>query len=209
MAKIYYAVKKGWTRGIYQYESDFLRQIKNFKNPYYKICKTYEEAEEFIHNNRKDNYISTHTEPNEVKAFVDGSYNYKKNIYGSGIVMFVDNHKYTRSITGCCTEWEELKNIAGELKAAMWAIKKAISLGKTKITLYYDFVGIEKFAREKNHPNANIRKYQKVIEDSQKHIDIHFVYIKCHSGNRYNTEADKLAKLASAIPRIKEGVKNK
>ena len=90
--------------------------------------------------------------------------------------------------------------ILGEILGAMAAIKKSIELGLDCINIYYDYMGIEMWAKGLWKCNKQGTKdYQDFIKENQSKIKINFIKIKGHSGVEGNEEADMLAKKAVGI----------
>ena len=89
----------------------------------------------------------------------------------------------------------------GELKGFIKKIeKKAVELKMDKITIFYDYQGIESWANGDWKTNNNLTKnYKKFIDEIKSQIDINFVKVKGHSNDTYNDMADELAKEALRI----------
>jgi ribonuclease HI len=136
-----------------------------------------------------------------IKAYVDGSFNAYKNIYGSGVVLLL--HEGAKPIElsskGNTPGFVEMRNIGGELWAtivALQACKSTIGVELIElITIYHDYIGIEKFATGEWHPKApGARLYQAAVSSYLIEMPIKFRKVKAHSGDYYNNIADRLAK---------------
>ena len=80
------------------------------------------------------------------------------------------------------------------------AIESAIANGYQHISVYYDYMGIEKWANgswQANKPGT--KAYAAKIKEYKNHITIHFCKVLAHSSNTYNDMADALAKKAVGI----------
>ena len=89
----------------------------------------------------------------------------------------------------------ELRNVAAELEGVKEAIKWAIAYTKTRIKIYYDYEGIEKWADGSWRAKKDItRQYVTFIREKRVLITIEFCKVPAHSGIEYNELADKLAK---------------
>lgn len=205
----YFAVKKGYTTGIFTSYEKCRESVLGYSGAEYKGFNVRREAEEYLGFPELQDTVDVieflpeeleiHSNKDTLIAYVDGSYSkhINENIYGAGVVLIhPDNRKETVSLKG--TEGIELHNVAGELSAAMYAMKKAKDNGYNKLTLYYDYVGIENWLngcwRTKNKYTKLYNQYY--IQKIKPFLDIEFIKIKSHSKNMYNDEADLLAKRA-------------
>ena len=93
-----------------------------------------------------------------------------------------------------------MRNVAGEILGSMAAIAKAIELKLPKLTIYYDYMGIEMWATGgwKRNKKGTIAYYD-YVQSVQGQIELSFVKVKGHSGVEGNEEADRLAKQAVGI----------
>lgn len=128
--------------------------------------------------------------------YVDGSF--KDDVYSYGFVLVdlkTDKSLIERSGRGVDKEAAALRNISGEMKGAMEAVRYAISQGIAEITVCYDYSGIEKWAKGKwKRNNEFTRKYHKYMKGKEDKIKVYFHKVKGHSGNKWNDLADDLAK---------------
>ncbi len=133
-----------------------------------------------------------------IEAYIDGSYEHSSKTYGSGVVI-LGNGQVLDSIsnTGNNSNYVSMRNVAGEIEASMLAIKYCINAGIKNIIIYYDYDGIEKWCTGewKTNKEGTIY-YRQFYNEAIKKINIKFVKVKAHSGNKYNDMADKLAKQA-------------
>lgn len=77
------------------------------------------------------------------------------------------------------------------------AINWAIQYDKSKISIYYDYEGIEKWANGQWTANKAITKdYVRFIQEKSMSLQIEFIKVPAHSGVEFNEEVDKIAKNA-------------
>ena len=130
----------------------------------------------------------------EAKAWVDGSFNVHNGLAGYGVYLMVGSESLEMS--GSVTRFDNSsRNIVGEVTAAITAIKRAIDEGCSKITVFYDYTGIENCATGACKRNKQLTKdYYEEVNDLMKSIDVTFQHVKAHSGDENNNRADRLAK---------------
>ena len=75
-----------------------------------------------------------------------------------------------------------------------------LNRGIKKLTIYHDYEGISKWPLKQWAANKEGTKaYQEFYNNIKEYVDIKFVKVKGHSGDKYNDLADKLAKEALGI----------
>lgn len=197
--KKFYAVAKGLKPGIYFSWDECKAQTHKFKGATHKSFLTLQEAEEYLKSsNKKDNFSSEILNP--TYAYIDGSFNKNTKTYGYGGFIMHNNQKYI--IKGCGNDpnMAEMRNVAGEILACQKTIEKAIELGIKSIDIFYDYIGIEKWATGEFKRNKEGTKlYHEFIQSIKSKIDINFKKVKGHSRNEGNDEADRIAKEAAGI----------
>lgn len=207
MASKYYAVKKGKVPGIYLSWNDCKAMVDGYPGAVYKSFKTIEEAEKFVTGEKiisgmkaSGKNTSESGETCSTYAFVDGSFNKASHTYGYGGFLVTDNEKYVLQGADNDAEMATMRNVAGEIKGAEAAVKKAIELGIKELVIYYDYMGIEMWATGAWKRNkAGTIAYHDYIMSVREQIKLTFVKVKGHSGVEGNEEADKLAKQAVGI----------
>ena len=195
MGKKYYGVRYG--DGGAEVFSDWEAckvKIKGEKGVSYKGFLTEKEAHDF----------ASGSTPSPAKIDIDARYaiyvdgSFKDDIYSYGFVLVdlkTDKPLVERRGRGVDKEAAALRNVSGEMKGAMEAVKCAISLGIVEITLCYDYLGIEKWAKgEWKRNNELTKKYYKYMKSKEDRIKVYFHKVKGHSGNKWNDLADTLAK---------------
>ncbi|OLS03029.1 ribonuclease H1 domain-containing protein [Tissierella creatinophila] len=217
MSKYFYAVRIGNAPGVYTTWSECEREVKGFKGAQYKKFKTYQEALGFVENKTsiplQDNIEGKELEEeikeeikedeektiseDEMVAYVDGSFDLSTMTFSYGVVIITSEDIETFKGIDRDEELAKMRNVSGELKAAMVAMDIAIDKGYKKLFLHYDYAGIEKWAIGEWKTNKNgTRAYKQYYDCVKGKLDVKFVKVAAHTGVKYNELADKLAKEA-------------
>ncbi len=196
MSKKYYAVKKGRQPGIYNTWDEAKNQVHGFPNSEYQSFKTREEAENYLGSHLTKNHMTKQTSPETIEAYIDGSYHKATNRYSFGAVLLKNEEIITTlQRVGDNPRYQGSWQIAGEVFGALHAIHWAIKNGYKKIIVYYDYLGIEKWALGEWRTNKPVSQdYVETFQKLAPKIDIEFVKVKAHSGVEFNEMADQLAK---------------
>lgn len=197
----YYAVRKGRKTGIYTSWKECEAQVKGHPGASYKSFRLLSDAEDFM---CIEEDTSLPPSPGtavlmsgEAIAYVDGSFDVRYDTYGSGVVIFIGDDKLTFSDYGNDPDLSKMHNVAGELLAAIKAMRVAIEHGVKKLTIYHDYAGIAKWCTGEWKPNRpGTIAYKSFCQDISQDLQLSFVKVAAHSGDRYNDEADQLAKQA-------------
>lgn len=227
MAKKYYAVAKGKTPGIYLTWDACKAQVNHFPGAVYKGFGTIQEAELFIESvteakagmafeklelqdiERQDRKVSGSivvdaeemvSTQEHLIAYVDGSYDHSQLRYAYGCVLVLPNEEVTLNGSDNQEDYVSMRNVAGEIMGSQQAILWAIENGYKKVTIYYDYEGIEKWANgiwKANKPGT--QRYKAFVAEKRQEIEIFFQKVAAHTGVKYNEMADRLAKEALGI----------
>ncbi len=136
----------------------------------------------------------------EAVAYVDGSYDSVSNAFSYGFVLLyqgLEQHFYEKFTD---EELAKMHNVAGEIKGSEAAICYCLQNHIRSITIYHDYEGIARWAQgdwKANKPGTVA--YAQFCRAAAEKLDIRFVKVKGHSGDKYNDLADKLAKKALGI----------
>jgi len=194
----FYAVRKGKKIGIFNTWDECKEQVNGYSGAEYKSFTLKEEAEEYIGLNKSIDKVNY---DNRVEAYVDGSYEHSIREYGSGVVILKNNNvEKTYSTKGKKESLVGMRNVAGEIEAAKIAMNYCLDNNIENLILYFDYEGIEKWCTGvwKTNKEGTI-EYKKFYDSIKSKLNVEFVKVKAHSGNKYNEEADKLAKAAIGI----------
>lgn len=206
MAKKYYAVKKGRKNGVYTTWAECKKQVDGFSGAIYKSFPDYDAALAYVQGGaEKKDQAKEAMEECDVYAYIDGSYDNRKKVYGSGVLLFQNGRKIPHKFAGNRPELIKLRNVAGELEAAKYAMRYAYDEGLERIKIYYDYAGIEMWAKKDWKANLDFTKeYVEFYENITKRVEVVFAKVKAHTGEQYNEEVDLLAK--SAVADFAEGI---
>ncbi len=192
MAGKYYVVKSGRKTGIFNTWAECKALVDGFSGAVYKSFKTKKEAENYF--SGVDNIEVV----NAVHAYVDGSFYNGEFSYGMVIIRDGMELLFAEKIDD--RELAQMHNVAGEIKGAQAAMKYAVDEGLDSIVIYHDYEGIAKWCLGDWKANKEGTKAYKAFYDSIKDkVNVKFVKVKGHSGDKYNEMADKLAKKALGI----------
>lgn len=210
-----YAVKKGKNTGIFQTWDACKASVDGYPGAEYKSFFSMEEADAYLTgaSNPMQNVFSGNEtlikgETDQIVAYVDGSFNKEIGRYSFGCVIIMPDGEIIReSGNGDNPESLALRNVTGEMLGAMYAVKWCDVNGFSAVRICYDYMGIEMWATGGWKTNNSLtRKYAAFMRESGARIRISFQKIAAHTGDKYNEEADKLAKAALAegngIPKI-------
>ncbi|MDE6055419.1 MAG: ribonuclease H family protein [Lachnospiraceae bacterium] len=210
-----YAVKKGKKTGIFLTWEECKAAVDGYSGAEYKSFFSKEDAEEYLDGGKNpllnlDAENDVNNKENQIVAYVDGSFNKELGKYAFGCVLIKPDGEIIReSGNGDNPESLELGNVTGEMLGAMYAVKWCEINGYSAVIICYDYMGIEMWATGGWKANKNLtQKYAVFMQESSRRIRITFHKIAAHTGDKYNEEADKLAKAAlvdgNGIPKIKK-----
>ena len=194
--KKYYAVLSGRVPGIYTTWEECKAQVEGYSGAQYKGFAEKEQALEYM-GITKDESLSSHC---EAVAYTDGSYSMTNGSFSYGVVLFCGGEKLTFSKAFEESDLSSMRNVAGEIKGAEFAMAYCVEKGISSLELRYDYEGVRKWCTGQWKTNKDGTKSYKDYYDSIKDkLLVVFTKVKGHSGDEYNDEADKLAKTALGI----------
>lgn len=138
----------------------------------------------------------------KVKAYVDGSFNEARGVYGGGIVLIGfpgSEAPVTSSISGSEDIFLAHRNITGELFATIRALAICDPVADIdEVEIYYDYQGIEYWITGKWKAKKLLSQlYIEYMQKYLKRFKLTFHKVTAHSGDYYNNLADKLARDAT------------
>ena len=212
-----YAVRKGKTTGIFYSWDECSASVNGYPGAEYKSFTIKEEANAYLGNSfaaqiEEEKKDQKNTAPDRTEstltAYVDGSFDPSIGKYAFGCILLTPDGEIIReSGNGQDPESLAIRNVAGEMLGAMYAVQWAINHGYPSLTIYYDYEGIAKWAQgDWKAKNKRTQQYAEFMNGKRSYIQLTFQKVKAHSGDHYNEEVDKLAKSAlvngNGIPRI-------
>lgn len=199
----YYAVKEGRTPGIYLTWEECKKQVQGYSGAVYKKFSTKQEAENFMgliiegKEIKKDSDIVESYKSGEMIAYVDGSFDISDHSFSCGAVLYYNDMMEEYSKRYYNHPMAEMRNVAGEIKGAMCAMKRCVELGLHTLYLHYDYAGIAHWAlgewKRNKEGTIGYKEYYDSIKDALK---VHFIKVAAHTGIEGNERADTLAKEA-------------
>lgn len=195
MSSKFYAVKRGRKTGIFTSWEECKDSVNGYTNAIYKSFPNMNDAKKYLFGN--ENESSFRDSKAELSAYIDGSYDDSLKKYSYAVIMFHNGNKMEYAKSENDKNLIELRNVAGELKATMYVMEYALNNKIKSVDLFYDYNGIEMWATGEWKANLPFTKYYSEFSKKiLKAIDVRFIKIKSHSGNKYNEEVDVLAKKA-------------
>ncbi len=211
MAKKYYAIKKGYDFNnnivmenvIVESWAQCLSYVKGASGAVYKSFLSKEEAKEYL-NTSSNLKKGEHEYPLDIPhIYVDGSYNARENLFGYGLVVVYqdviiyaeyggdENHKESNQ-----------RQVQGELKASIAAMKFAIENKFKEIVILYDYEGVCSHATGAwERKNKLSESYYEQVQEfkNQRGLNVIFVKVDSHTGDLYNDMADELSKVGAKV----------
>ena len=197
MSNKYYAVKVGKNPGIYMTWDECKEQVNKYPKAEFKSFTTMEEAHAFMENKTVEVEIDS---KDTAVAYVDGSFNVDTMVYGYGVVMMYHGREEYYKGSGNEENMSAMRNVAGEILGAMYAMKYAYDHDIKNLVIYHDYEGIAKWCLGEWKTNKlETQTYKNKYQEYSKKVNISFVKVKGHSGDKYNDLADALAKEAAGV----------
>ena len=201
MAKKYYAVKAGRKTGVFESWDECKSAVSGFSGAAYKSFTNREDAIDFVNGSEKSQKAQNREEKqSEAFAYVDGSYDDTTKSYSYGMVMMhgEDELHFFKKFEK--DDMSDMRNVAGEIEGSMAAMKYCIENGIKSISIFYDYEGIQKWCNgDWKAKKEGTKRYVEFYKDASRLVDVDFIKVKGHSGDKYNDLADELAKKALGL----------
>lgn len=198
MAKKFYAVRIGRDgAGIYDTWEQCKAQVHGVAGAVYKSFPTREEAEAFVQGGEVSK------EPSDWEgavAYVDGSFDSASGDFACGAVLFLDGEELTFSERFTDRELASMHNVAGEIMGALTVIRYCLERGVKALEIHHDYEGVGRWAEgswKANKPGT--QRYAAECRAAAQSMELRFVKVKGHSGDKYNDMADALARKALGL----------
>lgn len=127
--------------------------------------------------------------------YVDGSYRNTEKVGWAYACVENDDVKYLESGALIGDQYTALRQVTGEIFAAIKAVDYAVENGFKKIVIYYDYEGVKAWITGEWKAKKELtRKYRDIMKKfiKEKNIDIQFVKSPAHEG--FNKVVDEAAK---------------
>lgn len=207
----FYAVKSTDFNEIFLSWDECKKHVSGVSGVVYKSFSTLAEAEAFLNDDSKSIIEANEAELHDFSmpfAFTDGSINTKTGTYGYGGILF-DGHQFYLLEGSRNDHMNKMNNVSGELIGSAAAIGKAVSLGLSKLRLFYDYTGIvlwpngswkiKDYNVTHDPKDQWLQQYIEFIHECQQKIQIEFRHTKGHTGIVGNELVDRLAKRAVGL----------
>ena len=201
MAKKYYAVKAGRKTGVFESWDECKSAVSGFSGAAYKSFTNREDAIDFVNGSAKSQKAQNREEKqSEAFAYVDGSYDDTTKSYSYGMVMMHGDDELHFFKKFEKDDMSDMRNVAGEIEGSMAAMKYCIENGIKSISIFYDYEGIQKWCNgDWKAKKEGTKRYVEFYKDASRLVDVDFIKVKGHSGDKYNDLADELAKKALGL----------
>ncbi|AKA70822.1 ribonuclease H family protein [Clostridium scatologenes] len=206
MGKKVYAIKEGFNfetnekveNKIVSTWSECLKYVKGVKGAKYKSFPDIESASEYLSEDTKLLRKEDNNYPKDcLHVYVDGSYNISTEEYSYGLVAVRNNVvEYINSSSAKDSSKKNIRQIAGELEAAVKAVQYAIEKGDKCVVIFHDYEGICHHATGfwERKEQSSVEYYEKMNKLMSQGIQVIFVKVDSHTGDFFNELVDEKCK---------------
>lgn len=188
----YYAVKKGYTTGIFNTWDECKVQVRGFSGAEFKKFATLRDAHAYLSVTIQEPQINT----DMYEIWCDGSYSSNLPSAAGYGFLIVKNNEVLYQSSGITEQSEFLsaRNVAGEIIGVLEALHWCKQQNIMSVNIHFDYQGIQSFADGSWKAKTPISKHYLSQMKDFKDMQINFTKIKAHSGVKFNNMADNLAK---------------
>lgn len=206
MGKKVYAIKEGFDfennkkieNKIVNTWSECLKYVKGVKGAKYKSFQNIEDANVYLNEASKMLKKGVDEYPKDcLHIYVDGSYNISTEKYSYGMVAVRnDVVEYIESDASKDNSQKNIRQIAGELKAAVRAVEYALKNKEKKVVIFHDYEGVSHHATGfwERREESSIEYYKKMKELMNSGTEVIFVKVDSHTGDIFNELVDEKCK---------------
>jgi len=135
----------------------------------------------------------------KIHAYTDGSYRLSDESFSYGaIILFADHNVILSQRIFNKPEEAKSRNVAGEIYGAAKVMEYAYKHQVKELVIHHDYEGVGAWATKKWKAKIELtKKYVDFFTKVSQKVDITFVWVKAHTGNEFNEQADRLANLAT------------
>lgn len=200
MAKKVYAVRHGYSTGLFYTWEETQKSISGFSGAEYRGFKSESEAQAYLEGKEIGVFsgefveIPKITDDYTANLYTDGSYKDGSVAFG----ICIETNKVTRKFYGVvsCREYASINNIAGELLSVLIGVQMCRCMGLTKVNIIYDYKGVELYINNEWKSKGKLQNiYVALMNQFNSTFRMHFnfIHVKSHSGVYGNVTADKMA----------------
>lgn len=206
MAKKVYAIKEGFDPAtnskienkIVNTWAECLKYVKGVKGAKYKSFEDINSANQYLSEGSKLLKKGEDSYPEDcLHIYVDGSYNISTEKYSYGVVAVRNNViEYIDSASSKDNSQKNIRQIAGELEAAVKGVQYALSKGDKRVVIFHDYEGVCHHATGfwERREESSVEYYKKMNELMSSGIEVIFVKVDSHTGDLFNELADEKCK---------------
>lgn len=204
-----YAVRRGRKTGILSTWAECQESVTGYPGAVFKSFSTKQEAQAYLDGEVCDPERENELEAGEIlhlptipqsedtlTAYVDGSFHQGSGIYAFGCVFILpDGREYTYYGNGREPESAAMRNVAGEMLGAMYAVQFAKKNHFQYVDICYDYAGIEQWPTGGWKCNKErTAQYARFMQSQSGCITIRYHKVAAHTNVKYNELADQAAK---------------
>lgn len=198
----FYGVRQGRKTGVFSSWEECKESIHGYPGATFKSFASYQEALDWCQGKEElplGNLFEEKAKDSQgefqadFEVYTDGSY--RDGQYSWAYAFVKDGEIiYEDSNIGKNPAAASMRNVAGEIAAVLYAVKRAAELG-VKIRIYHDYAGIAHWATgEWKAKNEFTQFYAQKMREYRGLYS--FSKVKSHSGNHFNDYVDQKAKEA-------------